>query len=67
MTTFKQRKHNEERRAGQDRRQQDGGSPTGYERRSNVEQRKPVLEEITLSLAEWEEMVRRSVGKEFHK
>ena len=58
MTTFKQRINNEERRSGKDRRQQDGCSPTGHERRGNVEQRKPDVEEITLSQDEWEELVR---------
>jgi len=61
MTTFKQRKHNEERRSGKDRRQKDGSSPTGHERRKDVEQRKPDVEEINLSLDEWEEIVRCNV------
>jgi len=67
MTTFKQRKNNEERRSGKDRRQKDGSSPSGHERRENVEQRKPELEEINLSLDEWDEIVRCNIIQELPK
>jgi len=43
-----------DRRSGQDRRQTEQGSPTGYERRRAVEARQPELTELHLSEEELE-------------
>ncbi|MBS0355521.1 MAG: hypothetical protein JSR83_16675 [Proteobacteria bacterium] len=43
-----------ERRSGQDRRQGEGRSPTGYERRYQVEQREIEVTELYLTEPEWE-------------
>lgn len=43
-----------ERRSGKDRRQREGRSPTGYERRHQVEQREIEVTEWYLSEPEWE-------------
>ncbi|WP_088179441.1 hypothetical protein [Zoogloea sp. LCSB751] len=43
-----------ERRSGKDRRQRDRGSPTGYERRHQVEQREIEVTEWFCSEPEWQ-------------
>ncbi|MFT3963219.1 hypothetical protein [Propionivibrio sp.] len=43
-----------ERRSGKDRRQEDVGPPGRIEQRRRVEARKPEIEEVVLSDAEWE-------------
>ena len=43
-----------ERRSGKDRRQREGRSPTGYERRRQVEQRQIEVFELFFSTGEWE-------------
>jgi hypothetical protein len=43
-----------DRRAGKDRRQIESGPPGGRERRRNVEPRKPEVEEIDLTLSQWD-------------
>ena len=43
-----------ERRSGRDRRQEDVGPPGKIEQRRRVEARKPEIEEVVLSEAEWE-------------
>ena len=43
-----------ERRSGQDRRRLEKGPPGTHDRRRLVEPRRPEVEEIELTLAEWE-------------
>ncbi|WP_081679666.1 hypothetical protein [Acidovorax sp. JHL-9] len=43
------RRQNIDRRSGQDRRQQEQGPPTSYERRRSIEPRQPELTELELS------------------
>lgn len=46
-----------ERRSGQDRRQEDLGFPGKVERRRRIEQRKVEIVELSLSEAEWQQLV----------
>ena len=43
------RRQTNDRRSGQDRRQEEQGPPTSYERRRSVEPRQPELTELDLS------------------
>jgi hypothetical protein len=43
-----------DRRTGKDRRQAEAGPPAGRERRRNLEPRKPEVEEIELTLSQWD-------------
>jgi hypothetical protein len=44
-----ERRQHHERRSGQDRRQEEQGPPTPYERRRSVEPRQPEMTELLLS------------------
>jgi hypothetical protein len=43
-----------ERRSGQDRRRRDAAPPGGWERRRNVEPRKPDVVELEISPSQWD-------------
>ncbi|MBP3981424.1 MULTISPECIES: hypothetical protein [unclassified Acidovorax] len=50
------RRQKDERRSGQDRRQEEQGPPTSYERRRSVEPRQPELTELELSEEELKDL-----------
>lgn len=45
-----------ERRSGHDRRRRDAAPPGGWERRRNVEARKPEVIELEISPSQWDEL-----------